>query len=468
MLLLGCGAALLNAFVFMISRIDGTLWHPAGMHGGTAGLAAGLQSLQFALGLFPYSVLAAAAYLLWRRDSHPAIPWLNAAGLAFFSVSMIGISGGSPEFHLSIFIVIAAAAYYENTRLIVALALLFGVYHLAGYYFFPELVFGMQHYPVAMLAVHGLFLVLAAGTTIWQIASKLHIAKRLEEEKMRKEDDLLSLVEQLKTMSRVIRSTSMFVISSSNENASINQKMRYAFENVIGGLGDQSGSLDEMEYKLSRIDQAIQAGVRVSEVMKESATMMEQAVTVSHERVKRLQLQMINISKSIVSLTDTISMLRKLSDQALGMSDSNQHFAEQSRPLAPDASGAKEIKDLLAAISRQSDNCLVHAASSRESIMRSVADIQWFALNFDNMNVTIVQLLDFIREMNGTMLNITKDAYTVTSEMSRISSVIDDGMMSMEQLTEMSENQALSSKEVAAEIDRLNQLAFSLQSRFNA
>jgi len=79
---------------------------------------------------------------------------------------------------------------------------------------------------------------------------------------------------------------------------------------------------------------------------------------------------------------------------------------------------------------------------------------------------TILRLLEFIRSMSQMMSQIKQDSITVNDEMSQISTVIEQGMASMEQLTAMCENQAQAAQEVDGEVKQLSQLSTSLREQF--
>ncbi|WP_281888589.1 hypothetical protein [Paenibacillus sp. YYML68] len=69
------------------------------------------------------------------------------------------------EFHFSIFMVVAAVAYYEQIRLVLLMTVLFAVQHVAGYFLIPQLVFGTSSYSFLMLCIHALFFILTSGAT---------------------------------------------------------------------------------------------------------------------------------------------------------------------------------------------------------------------------------------------------------------------------------------------------------------
>jgi len=155
------------------------------------------------------------------------------------------------------------------------MTILFAIQHVAGFFFFPQLVFGTDMYSFLMVAIHAVFLVLTSSATIWQIRSKHSITSQLEAEKGSKEDKIMALMWHVQSLSEQIGSTSGIVSETSEQNVRTNQEMRYAFEEVTGGLGDQALSLEQMEYKIRNINLAIQSALISSEEMKNNAIVTE-------------------------------------------------------------------------------------------------------------------------------------------------------------------------------------------------
>jgi len=495
MVWLAGAAVVLNAAVFALNRT----FAPFQSHGAHGASPADAGTL------WAQNVLLAWALLLWiagfvlymKNKTQAALPWVNALTLTFASISIISGSGGGVEFHFSIFMVIAAAAYYDNVRIILMMTLLFAVQHLAGYYFVPHWVFGTDAYPFLMFLIHALFLVLTSAATILQIRSKKKITAQLEAEKNLKEERLVDLLRHVQTLSESISSASKVVTEKSGAHVQISQEMHRAFEEVIGGLGDQVVSVEQVNRNLENMNRAVLQALESSDEVKSNAVIAEKAVHASHHSIVRLTERNRFIMQSIAGITDSMSGLKQSADEAEGKVRLIQEVADRTRLLALNASieaakagehgggfavvaseirkladqsraASEEIQAMIADIHQASEWNASQVVRGHEAIEQSASQVDEAAADFEKVRELIEQLLSYIVTMNDRMLAIRNDSSGVTDEMNRISTVIEEGMASMQELTSMSASQEEASGQVNREISTLNRLSRSLKEQFSA
>jgi methyl-accepting chemotaxis protein len=146
------------------------------------------ENFSFALNilvLIPVLLLC-GSYVLYRVNKNsPYIPYLLTLALTFGSISIISGGSGRVEFHFSIFMVVAALGYYQNIKLLSLMTTIFAVHHLLGFFFFPEIVFGVHSYTFLMLILHATFLILTSSAVIWQVYS----SKRIENDLLKKQEE---------------------------------------------------------------------------------------------------------------------------------------------------------------------------------------------------------------------------------------------------------------------------------------
>ncbi|WP_106767391.1 methyl-accepting chemotaxis protein [Paenibacillus faecalis] len=401
------------------------------------------------------------------------------------------------EFHFSIFMVIAAAAYYESIRLIAMMTVLFAIQHLVGYFFTPELVFGTESYPFLMVMIHAVFLLLTSSATTLQIISKEKITAQLEAEKKSKDESSLHLISQVEALSDHIRSTSAIVSGKSEANVKMNQVMRSAYDEVSGGLGEQVVSVEHMEKNLRKINGAIQNVFESSEDMKGNAVSTEQAVASSHQQIQELKEQNKQVLQVIEGTFESMSALKESAVRAQSMVNMIQEVANQTNLPALNASieaaragehgrgfavvaseirklsdqsrsAAEEIEAIIMTIHRESELNYVQVESGQEAMKQSALQVEAFAVNFEQVRQMIQRILDYMVTMNQMMTAIKDDTYSVTDEMNQISAFIEQGMASMQELTVMCNNQIESAEQVDQEVTKLNELSRSLQEQFSA
>lgn len=489
-------AVLLSTIIFTLTRTLDPFRHEGGMHGsgGFDGVS-WIDWSQNVLFAIPFVLLAICLYVYRKDKEHEALPWINVVGLTFSSMSIISGAGGGVEFHFSIFMVIAAAAYYENVKLIGLMTILFAIQHLAGFFFVPELVFGSSTYPFIMLVLHAGFLILTSSATILQILSKARITKQLTAEKEQKEERMLELLAQVHSLSERINSTSTVVSSQSEANLQANSEMRIAFQEVTSGLADQSESIDHIDQSVNNINHSITEALSSSDMMKQNAIQTEQDVEISHQNIGLLIEYMNGLSQSVGSVADTMQVLKHSTSKAQDMVSVIRHVAEQTHLLALNASieaaragehgsgfavvateirklaaqsrsAAEEIESIMTVLRQDSEQTEQQISSGQSVVDASVRHAEQFAANFAQVKITIQQLLDFIKLLNQMLVKIQHDSGSVTGEIAQISAVIEQGMASMQQLTAMSDSQLASAKQIDEQVSNLRQLSTSMQQQF--
>lgn len=497
MLRLSAAAAALCAVVFAITRQLDPFRHHAGGHGSGFGMTPAIFWGQLILVLVPFGLLAFALYCFRQNREHPYLPWLNTLTLTFSSMAIISGSGGGVEFHFSIFMVLAMAAYYEDIRLMVLMTTLFAVQHLAGFFLSPQLVFGTDSYPFLMLVIHALFLILTSCATSLQIVSKRKITTQLEAEKRTKEERLFQLINQIEKLSEQIRSTSETVSDKSEINVRANETMRHSFDEVTGGLRDQLISLEQMDSNLERINGSVQSAFFAFEEMKLNAVATEQAVTSNYESVLAIREQNESVVEAVTSIVMSMDDLQQAAAQAQSMVNKIREVSDQTNLIALNASieaarageqgkgfavvageirkladqsrgAADDIQSMIAAIRQESETSVGQVERGQEAIRQTAVNMETFAAEFQQLRQRLREVLEFILNLNRMMTDIRQEAGNVSGEMTRISAVIEEEMAAMESLRGMSGEQTESARQVDREVAKLNDLSLSLREQFKA
>lgn len=495
MLWLSVGAMVLNILIMTLTRTLDPFRHGSGMHGAGYEVSNSLLWAQYIIVCLPFIPLLLNVYTYKKQPDHTILPWLNMLTLTLSSMAIITGSGGGVEFHFSIFMVIAATAYYEDIRLIFTMMLMFAVQHILGFFFVPQLVFGSESYPFLMLVIHAIFLILTSCATMLQIRSKAKIMSQLEVEKQHKETEIIHLLKQVHTLSKQLDDSSEVVSEQSSYNLQANREMQIAYKEVAAGLSEQSQSIEQMDHHVNGIDASIQTILTSSEEMKRTALETEQDVSKSNHHVQQIKNQMREVVESVRTVVALMKTLKHSSSRAQDMVGIIQQVASQTHLLALNASieaaragehgkgftvvateirklseqsrtAAQEIESIMSAIQQESDTTLIQITNGQEAVETSVQAVDTFALDFEQVQYTIQQLITFILELSQRMLEIQHNSSHMTEEMMQISSVIEEGMASMEQLSAMSDNQLDSANKIDVEISNLRQLSHSLQQSF--
>ncbi|KAA9004224.1 hypothetical protein F4V43_12585 [Paenibacillus spiritus] len=451
-----------------------------------------LAVVRVALVLSPVVLWAAACYFYSRNRGHGLIRVLLTLTLTFSSIAITAGSGGSVEFHFSIFMVLAAAAYYDSIPLIVLMATLFAVQHLAGYAIAPQVVFGTDRYPFSMVLIHAFFLILTAAATIMQIRSKQSITRQLDESNRLKQQQLAELLEDVKAMSSSLEGSAESLAAASSEAVRLNREVRVIHEENHAALSEQSASLDRIEERLGQMNTTVQDSLEASGAMQLQAAATERNMGENVERMEHLTGFMDQTAGLIGDVHSTMEELRQSADSTGTMVGLIQGITEQIQLLALNASieaaragengrgfavVAGEVRKLaeqsrrttdeaqatLAAIRSQTERTYADVGRGREAVQQSLGQLGAFNEGFGEMRDTIHDLLGFIGRINEMIGDIQEGTSGVTEEIKHIMTQIEEGFSSMQVLTEASRNQTAVSERVDSEAGNLGRQAEQLR-----
>lgn len=496
MLLLSLGAVLLSCLAHVLHRgfqlfDDHTM---SDMH--MTPLTSNPISLNILL-LIPLILLLVCGYIYIRvRKDHPYIPTLITVVLTFSSISIIAGSGGSVEFHFSIFMVIATAAYYENIRLIALMTVLFAVQHIAGFYLFPELVYGMSA-TYMMLLIHAAFLVLTSAATSLQIRSKHKITQELEADREEKRKQLVAVLDRVKSLSDQLEQTSEMVAEKSNTTIAMNEEMNTSFKEVAVGLTTQRESVSSIEHNLHAINDRIVQTAQSSEEIKLSAEQTGAIVTDNNQQVKALFDQTVLVAESIETATSTITSLFESSQKVEGIIATVQEVANQTHLLALNAAieaarageqgkgfavvaaeirklaersgdATKEVQSILSLIRAESIASVEQIEKGREGTDLSVVQAKDTIAGFERMSNDLNRMIELVHHQDDAIQSIQSASVEISGDISNINTIAQQSAAAVAELFKVSETQMNSSKEVGDEIMQLKEISQSLYKQFMA
>lgn len=496
MLLLSLGAVILSCVVHVLQRSFHLFedQHMSAMH--MPLLTPDPIGLNILL-LIPIVLLLASSYLYIRtRKDHPVIPILVTLTLTFSSISIIAGSGGSVEFHFSIFMVVATAAYYESIRLIALMTAVFAVQHIGGFYLFPELVYGMSA-TYMMLAIHAGFLVLTSAATSLQIHSKHKITADLEADRAEKQQQLAAVFDRVKQLSDQLEQTSVTVAEKSQTSIQMNVEMNASFKEVAVGLRTQRESVSSIEHNLHDINDRIVQTAHSSEEIKQSASQTGEIVTVNDQQMRSLFEQIVLVANSIETATTTIVSLHESSQKVEGIIATVQEVANQTHLLALNAAieaarageqgrgfavvaaeirklaersgeATKEIQSILSLIRAESLSSVEQIEKGKTATDRSVVQAKDTIAGFEQMSEDLSHMIQLVHQLDGAIHFIQSASIGIASEISSIHAITQQSAAAVEQLFTVSESQMSSSREVDGEIVQLKDISRSLYKQFKA
>ncbi len=496
MLWITLGTVLLSIVTHMIGRSTELFVHTGMIPMHEAEVMSGYLIGLNALLIIPIALwLVAYVISMISQNEHPHIPLYLTLALTFCSISIIAGSGGGIEFHFSIFMVVAIAAYYERISLVLVMTVLFAVQHFAGFYLFHELVFGFTPTTFTMLLIHALYLIMTAGATILQINSKTKIAAALEAEKQLKDEQLTTVLSGAQSLSADLDQSSIIVTEKSAGMVLMNEQMNLSFKEVSVGLESQSESIQQIEHNLHTINDRIIETSESSDAIRKRAADTGDYVDVSHQHISELFDQILILSSSIQAVQETITQLNDSSLQIEDIISTVQEVADQTGMLALNAAieaaragesgrgfsvvaseirkladrskaSTAEIQTILLTIKSESEASAVQIATGKQAVDSSVQKAEDTIQGFTRMRQDIQQMVQQIAQLNDAILEIKTGSARIASEIGNISSITEENVAAVEELTASSEEQVNAYNSVDHEVRQLQRLSRSLSDSF--
>jgi len=498
MIWLTFGAVVMSILIHVLYRFVGVFGHHYDQGIGTNHFINVAQEFPFSLNLLlviPILLLIGLVLIFIKNSEHPLIPMLITINLTLASISSIAGGGGSVEFHFSIFMVLAILAYYENIQLILIMTVLFALQHILGFFFLPELVFGVSTYSFIMLLTHAIFLILASGATILQIISKKRIVHELELDREKKQMELFTVLDSVRNLSQQLEESSLRVNQKSENNISSGEETLRSFKQVSSGLEIQSNSISNIDLGSQEINKMIQRTSSLSTDIQEKASHTESSVQNNHLNIKSLNEQIALVSETIHSAAETINALNESSKKVEGIITTIQDVAAQTNLLALNASieaarageygkgfaivadeirkladqsnrATEEIHSILNTIKAESETSATKIEVGKKAVNTSVTKAVSAITSFDEMKIVVNQMTHFINDLNSSIKEIEMKSNSISNEISTISAITQQSLASMDELSAITEAQMASSKEVNKEIHQLKEMSQSLTKNF--
>ncbi|MEB3102121.1 methyl-accepting chemotaxis protein [Ferviditalea candida] len=498
MIWLSFGAILLGLLVHLLHREFNLFGHSMmGNMSESMNLSQRFSLAMNILFIIPVALLVITSYYYRKQADHPKIPLFNMLTLTFSSISIIAGGGGTVEFHFSIFMVAAIIAYYEDIKLIAVMTIIFALQHLAGFFFIPELVFGVAEYPFLMMVIHAVFLVFTSAATSLQIISKKKYTEALESEKAKKQTEVETLLETVKNLSRQLEQTSLVVTAKSEGNIIANNEMLTSFKEVSTGLETQSESLNKIDENLQGINRMIQINSQSFSILNEKASITDNMVQKNQNNIEPLFEQVRIVSDAINRAAITMQTLNESSHQVENIIFIIQDVARQTNLLALNASieaarageygrgfavvaseirklseqsnhATEEIVNILSNIQRESTESVTQIEVGKQAAGDTVELAERSFSSFKQMNRSINEMIEIIEKLNESVKQIESQSEKISNEMTNISAITEQSVASVEQLFSITETQTSTSNQINRELIRLKELSETLQAQFSA
>jgi methyl-accepting chemotaxis protein len=293
------------------------------------GQPAELKAMLNLLLFIPFVLLAVTSILFWKKRDHQHIPLLLMLTLTFGSISIIAGGDGMIEYHFSIFMVIAALAYFESVRLIVMTTLIFAVHHILGYFTFPELICGSDNYSFTLLMIHAVFLIFTSAIIIAQIITRQRFVKHVSEQEIKQNNMITQLISSISsTSTEVMASTQTLQLGADESTATTNhitnsiQEMVTDAEEQLLEAEQSQQLLKEMTLNLTQIVHQVKRSNDSSEVTAGRAREGKEVISETEQTMNDIVVAVDNMNDVATKLNvrstsvqETVDMISSIADQ---------------------------------------------------------------------------------------------------------------------------------------------------------
>ncbi|WP_194287379.1 methyl-accepting chemotaxis protein [Gracilibacillus oryzae] len=381
-------------------------------------------------------VLYLLSLILYRNNTnHSFIPYILVLALAFASISIISGGSGRVEFHFSIFMVVAAAGYYQNIRLIFMMTIIFAAQHIIGLIFIPEVVFGVESYMFSMFLWHAIFLILTSSAVSWQIFSGKKIETYYQE---KQENQRTIIIEEI--VGRL--STTTEQISSVSDTLSINTKNSYhesgkltsVISDVSSKIEQQLNIMQENRNTITQINDGMNNIHITARTVAENTTISAEAAHNGSELIKQLLHQIEEINNDVDLSYEKIKELLQHSQSIEGIISIISDIADQTNLLALNASieaaragesgkGFAVVADEVRKLAEQS----LHSSKEISKLIQTIlSETDQSADSMKNVKSSTSEGLKIAEKSNEVFTHISATANNVAAQVQSVSLITEE------------------------------------------
>lgn len=286
--------------------------------------------------ILPILTLLMAFVYFQKEKDHKWIPIFLTLTLTFSSISLIAGGNGMVEYHFSIFMVIAALAYFENVRLILISTAIFTLHHLIGYFAFPEMICGTSDYPLSLLMIHAIFLLLTSAIVILQIIIRYRFMAQMKKEKDHADIIKEMMANIIDTSNNVLKNVENLE-AGSEESTKSNRETAASIKNMVNIAQRQLDDAIKSRKMLDEVLHNVNAIINQLNQTKVTSQGASQEAMIGKKGMEQAVAQMSVIAKSTKQMGQVVARLESRSSEIHGTLKLMSEIAQQTNLLALNA-----------------------------------------------------------------------------------------------------------------------------------
>ncbi len=305
---------------------------------GVGTLSNGLTFLQNVTLITPIILLIISAVLIKSDREHKLVALFLTLTLTSASISIIAGGDGLTEYHFSIFMVIAIIASFQQVKLVVISTVIFAIHHLAGYFYFPEILCGTTTYRFSLLLLHAVFLIMTAIATGIIIYNTRVTEKQLTNEREQAEQQLKELFDKIAKEGNELKSLTTLLQDASNDTTASSFNVANSLKQLNINTIEEAHALDEgIEQNSENMKLLTAISQSTHNVSEKTSSGIEVAINgkeIAHEVTNQMKL----ITSSVASVKNLTQSLASQSTQIAKLVSVIHSISEQTKLLALNAS----------------------------------------------------------------------------------------------------------------------------------
>ena len=341
-----------------------------------------------------------------KRDYEQLPTWLTLT-FTFSSISMIAGGNGLVEYHFSIFMVLAIISSFSRVRLVIVSTIIFAIQHLAGYFWFPELICGTTNYRFSLLLIHALYLILTSLATIQLIINRQQTEGKLNKARTESTNRLQLALNEIENtsieMNKLLEKLQLDAADSSNTSLNISKTLKENLSGTEEELATLEKGVTENNNLLLQFNEIYKRTDNVSSIANTSLEQIQEG----HHALNHVNQQMKVISETILSMQQVINDLMiyssKIGDFLSIITDITQETKLLALNASIEAARAGEQGKGFAVVAGEVGKLAVNTQQSAQNIENVITTIQSHIKEVSSkMTVSIEEITKGNKQMEVT------------------------------------------------------------------
>mgnify|MGYP003367324253 CR=1 FL=1 len=429
----------------------------------------------FAIAIVP---LFMSIYLFKKNKEHAWLPMLVTVSMTFGSMAIIASGEGLVEYHFSVFMVVAALAYYENLKVIILATVLFAVHHIGGYFFMPEIICGTSSYSFGLLLIHAIFLLLTSGVIITQIIVRERFVAQLEKEKdhaliikdiMRSVQDTTTEVENnlnfleqaamnTKDASHLTKNAITHLVEAANAQIEGTNRSIEMLEEVQASTADITGHLDDSRAKSQQTMSEALEGIGVMKNTVEQMGEVKETTTNMTQVVEQLENRSTQIEETLQLITEIATQTNLL---ALNAAIEAARAGDAGKGFAVVADEVRKLADLsnqyAGKIAEVVNGLRIDTKNLSQEMQGMVTKMDIGVQKVNDSNVIFETIADRVDEVSRSLEKSYEMANIISDDVSNVELFLKEMAQGVANYQKDTEHIAMTADNQLAMVDEVNE-----------